>query len=49
MFSMPSQDTFGKVRLKEKVGAVYGETCQHGSEASAWKPTVLKHGKAPGA
>ena len=22
--------------------AVYGETCQHGSEASAWKPTTVK-------
>lgn len=29
--------------------AVYGETCMHGSEASAWKPTTVKGGKALGA
>ena len=48
MFSMPSQDTFGKVRLKEKVESrVRGDlSARFGGECL--KPTVLKHGKAPG-
>lgn len=49
MFSMPSQNTRRKVRLNEKVESRVRETCMHGSEASAWKPTTVKSGKALGA
>ena len=47
MYSMSSENTFGKVRLNEKVESRVREICQHGSEASAWKPAMVKHGKAP--
>lgn len=49
MFSMSSQDTRRKVRLNEKVESrVRGDLyARFGGECL--KPTVIKHGKAPGA
>ena len=49
MFSMSSQNTFGKVRLNDKVESRVRGDLYAGSEASAWKPTIVTNGKALGA
>ena len=49
MFSMPSQNTRREVRLNEKVESRVRGDLYARSEASAWKPTTVKSGKALGA